>query len=151
MISGSIQIQIGIIIYCASLYTCLSLLLVPVLPGETQLSVQLQYSSTRISPSQDLALHCTINCSASLGWTFNGADLPSNTIVSDITSSMTSLTIIDGNKENAGVYACLAHSASERYSNSAAARIEFYGKFSLTAIINYYEVTSVNSQIQLKT
>ena len=86
------------------------------------------YTTTIISPGQDLTLYCRVNCTASLGWNFNGGSLPDNVQVSQTNGLSTRLTVANGSVESAGIYTCLAHSATEVYNGISSVRIEFYGE-----------------------
>ncbi len=102
----------------------------PALPGESPLRIQIEHGATSISPGLELTLYCTVNCSATIHWTFNGADLPANAAVTEISAFSSVLTVVDGLEGNAGVYTCLAQTPSERYSAVTNVKIEFYGEFS---------------------
>lgn len=103
--------------------------LVPPLPSETPLNIVIESNSEQLSPDLELVLHCTINCSGSLHWTFNGANLPTRAVVSNVTAFSSTLTIVGGSEEYAGLYACLAHTPSESYDAIAAIRVEFNGQY----------------------
>lgn len=98
------------------------------MPGETPLKIIIEKSAERISPGLELVLSCTVNCSASLHWTFNGADLPTSAVVSNVTTFSSTVTLVGGSIGDAGVYACFAHSISEAYNAVASAIVEFYGE-----------------------
>lgn len=113
---------------------------VPSLPGESPLEIELMYTTTIISPGQDLTVYCRVNCTAILGWTFNGGSLPVNAQVSETSGLSTRLTVTNGNKKSAGVYTCLAQSATEAYSGISSVQIEFYGEIhSVVAELNFVQ------------
>ena len=84
--------------------------------------------TSTVSPEQTVSLVCTVNCSATLAWTFNGGSLPDNVQVNSTRGLTSSLEISRATVDNAGVYSCLAHSATEAYSGSAVLRVAFYGE-----------------------
>ncbi len=100
------------------------------MPGETPLRIRIEQSATSISPGLELTLYCAVNCSATIHWTFNGADLRANAAVTEISAFSSVLTIVDVLEGNAGVYTCLAQTPSEMYSAVANVKIEFYGELS---------------------
>lgn len=92
------------------------------------LSVVIQGSDeVTILPGDARSFTCLTNSSAVIRWSFNGGDLPANVEVSGTGGYRSVLTINTAVASNAGMYACLAHSQSGAFRNTASIQVIFYG------------------------
>lgn len=107
--------------------------LVPSLPGESPVEIELTYTTMILSPGEEVTIYCRVNCTSSFGWTFNGGSLPSNAKIFHISGLLTRLLITNGSLESAGFYTCFVQSATEAYSATSSVEVKFYGKNSQTS------------------
>lgn len=92
------------------------------------LSVMIESSSeVTVLPSEARSFICRANSSAVIRWSFNGGNLPANVEFSGIGGYKSVLTINTAMADNAGVYACLVHSQSGAFRDSASVKVIFYG------------------------